>query len=863
MALSISSAALGDITADVLPPSVRITNRADQQTAVLDFDYLGTSLLVPEDTITVSDGATVVFRGLIRNRKRGILHTQPSLTKVQRITCQDLTPLLADDVVDGTLVLSSGQSDQAMIDTIVGYSTKGLDSSHTYNQVVTASMPSAVDVSNMTLYEAVVAVCKVGGGTFYVDDQYHVHHFTTQSNPAPFDLVDSSVNGTTRVGYADLVLPDETFDLVNAVWCVGGSGTTPTWRPVVGSWPTTSHTLYGRRERVLRLPKVHDQTELEAAGDSVLAVQEYPSAPVTLTCYHPGLKAGMVANLESTPWSLSQSYPVAEVITTVQAGTTDQLQYAVTLGSSPDNLGTMLADTERNVADAFAVIADIPTYVPDTTPPAVPANLVLSTGTNQTEDGVANPYIAAEWDPVADSDLEAYELELDRAISGDVSFTASASGTGGSLAPGTYYVRVTGQGQVAGESYTQDVQEVEVASGQRLYVNITAKSGITTYNLYASTDPDPLGSPTPATTTTTGSNVEITAAGAGSTAPTSSTAVSFISPKAFRTGGTTIATEDVAGGVYYAGRVRAVDTSGNRSAFGTVSGVTVAPDNTAPSIPSGLTASGGFRLAGLRWSRNTEPDLAGYEVRYAPDDTGSPGQPDTTAWVVLATNTTILVVSDLEPDTLFYFQVRAIDLSGNVQTDAGDPTAVSADANPEAGWSNVSPDWVTATPTLVGAADVAFNSVITSILAANAITADDITTGTLRIGGLGGTPDFLLVYDISGNEIGRWDQYGLLVKDPANTDRQVRLLNGVLEFTSDGGSAWTTAVGPEGIQADSITLGTAPGGHNAVPNAGFELANFTTPLSKTWTVTTDWDDGLSQVYVNVSGSSLTLTSAAY
>jgi len=229
----------------------------------------------------------------------------------------------------------------------------------------------------------------------------------------------------------------------------------------------------------------------------------------------------------------------------------------------------------------------------------------------------------------------------------------------------------------------------------------------------------------------------------------------------------------------------------------------------------------------------------------------------------------MLIVTDLDP-VLYYFQVRAIDRSNNVQTSAADPTAVDADKFPEAGWSNVAGDYKTATPTLIGAADVAFNSVLTSILTANEINADDIEAGTLSIGGLPDTPDFLLVYNTNGQEIGRWDQYGLLIVDPANTTRAMRLRNGVLSFTNayvgpaTPEADWSTALSADGISADAIKLGTAPGGHNAMPNASFELSAFGVTLEKLWDIAADWGATIgTNVNVDTGAASLSMTTVTY
>ena len=236
--------------------------------------------------------------------------------------------------------------------------------------------------------------------------------------------------------------------------------------------------------------------------------------------------------------------------------------------------------------------------------------------------------------------------------------------------------------------------------------------------------------------------------------------------------------------------------------------------------------------------------------------------PDTAQWVVVTQDTTLAIITDLEI-LKYFFQVRAIDRSGNVRTSAGDSTAVLAKDFPEAGWSNVTPDWETATPTLVGAADVSFNSVLTSILTTNKVNADHIQTGTLSIGGTPNTPDYLLVYNGSGQEIGRWDANGILIKDPANTQRQIRIVNGAIEFSSDGGVTWATAITAEGIKADAITFGTSIGGHNLIPNSQFELAVYAQLSTKIWTLTADWDDATSMVDLDYSTSSLQLLSSSY
>lgn len=550
----------------------------------------------------------------------------------------------------------------------------------------------------------------------------------------------------------------------------------------------------------------------------------------------------------------------------VRFGGASLMLYEVIYGEPEEDLGAGLL-AAQSAYTGTSVTPNVPDSVIaglDTSAPATPTGLSVSAVYAQTVDGTQFPSLAVSWTANADADLDAYELAYDKATQGPITYSASASGTGGGLAAGQYAVQVTGNGAVAGETGTTAPPiKVTVSAGQRLFVNITAKAGMASYKVYASILSGNESQPkltTLTALTTTGSNVEITAAGAGAYPPSSSTALTFLNPQVIRTRLNSITIDDVAGGVYYGLRLRAIDFTANYSGWTAVQTVTALRDNAAPAIPSGLVAVPGFKMVGLSWSRNSEPDLARYQVRYAP---ASGGGPDTTAWVRLSALSTIAIISGLSAGTTYYFQVRAIDASNNVVTSSVDSTPVDADANPEAGWSNTAGSYVTAVPTLVGAADVSFNSVLTNILSANLIDAGAIQTGTLSVGGTPGTPDFIIVYDTSATEIGRWDQNGLVVKDPLNTNRRMRFMSGTLAFTTDGGATWTTAIDGDGIRATAIKLGGEPGGHNYVPNSGFEIAPFTQLQTKVWTVTGDWATATSTVNLATGGSDLNLTTATY
>lgn len=519
--------------------------------------------------------------------------------------------------------------------------------------------------------------------------------------------------------------------------------------------------------------------------------------------------------------------------------------------------------TTEAIADGAVTPAKVDPVIYDAVPPAAPSGLSLSSSLAEQPDGSLVPAIVAVWARNSEPDMSHYEIEVEAALSGEVAFSASASGTGGALPAGEYNVRITGVGIYGGETAGSALATVVVAADQRLFVTITAKPGCTSYRIYASRHDEPQFA---LATSTTGSPVEVTTEGSGGVAPTTSTAIAFLAPQSFSLGqppaGTSpsVTVSPVAGLTHHGVRVRALDLSLNRSAW-TMATITTVADTEAPAIPSGVTASGGFRLIGISWARNTEPDLDRYEVRYAPE--GTPGQPDPDAWQVESTRGTVLVVSGLEPGVRYYVQVRAIDRSGNVVTSYSDSTPVAADANPEAGWSNddIGAPYVSAVPTLVGAADVAFNSVVTRLLNAGLISADVIDSGTITVGGTASSPDLFVARDASGTEILRIDRYGLVARDPTpGSTKALRYSRGTLAFTTTyndanpDASTWTTAISADGIVADVIKTGTLSGGHNNIPNSGFELAAFATRFAKVWTSQADWGGWISGTNINVTAA---------
>lgn len=123
--------------------------------------------------------------------------------------------------------------------------------------------------------------------------------------------------------------------------------------------------------------------------------------------------------------------------------------------------------------------------------------------------------------------------------------------------------------------------------------------------------------------------------------------------------------------------VRAYDAAGNRSGWSTVATETTdaAPDVTAPTAPTGLTATAtGSTTVGLAWTASTDAvGVTGYEYRI---DGGT---------AVDAGAGVTETVTSLSPSTAYTFEVRAYDAAGNRSawsTVATETTDAAADSTP-------------------------------------------------------------------------------------------------------------------------------------------------------------------------------------
>jgi chitodextrinase len=82
-------------------------------------------------------------------------------------------------------------------------------------------------------------------------------------------------------------------------------------------------------------------------------------------------------------------------------------------------------------------------------------------------------------------------------------------------------------------------------------------------------------------------------------------------------------------------------------------------DELAPATPTGLQATPADRAIGLKWTANSEPDLAGYVIGWRPSSGGA-----SQSKTIPAPGTTV-VLDGLSNETTYLLTLTAIDTTGN------------------------------------------------------------------------------------------------------------------------------------------------------------------------------------------------------
>lgn len=135
--------------------------------------------------------------------------------------------------------------------------------------------------------------------------------------------------------------------------------------------------------------------------------------------------------------------------------------------------------------------------------------------------------------------------------------------------------------------------------------------------------------------------------------------------------------EPITGGIAYDFRARFINVAGVPSLWTTIYGYTGTAKDAPPSNVAGFTAQPHAGLVLFRWSRITDADLAGYEIRY-----NAQGNTNwDSAGIITRTTRGTQITTGIVPPGSWTFLIKAVDTTGNVSAVAATCNANVANAN--------------------------------------------------------------------------------------------------------------------------------------------------------------------------------------
>lgn len=357
-----------------------------------------------------------------------------------------------------------------------------------------------------------------------------------------------------------------------------------------------------------------------------------------------------------------------------------------------------------------------------------------------------------------------------------------------------------------------------------------------------------------------GYTLEVTFRGlpADPTSPDWSSGTKWLGPAADRVGAIDVVINviGILPATQYWVRASATDVNGNRSGWSGTQAIASAGDAVGPPLPTGVVAQVGHGTIGLRWTAINVLDLDYVEVQYREAPAGN--------WTSIRVAGTLTIITGLKNDAEtpsgYEVRLRSVDTSGNVLRDTGGGVyeTVKVVTDPNAGWVNVAPN---PRPSALSGDSLVWSEAMFGNLFAGWINADWITAGTLHVGTQArGQANAISVFDATGAPIGSWSTNGIEVLSPSNGTYRMLIKDSSLTIWSGYGTAnpiEAVRLSPLGIDAASVTFGTARGGHNLVINSSFELGRFATgtPQYHVWDNSTDWNNTRQGSDINVTTDS--------
>lgn len=196
-----------DRTSTVLVDSLRISDEINERVNEARFRTVGGYRPSPGDELSITDGATTLFAGIVlkvKNATRG-------LKTEHQVTCKDWTHYL-----DRKLVTERYEDTtvEAIITDILSTYTTGF----TANNVLASISVDSIAFNRMTVTEAIERLAELTGYSWYVDYAKDVHFFAKSTEAAPFSL---TAEGDNHV-WDSLEVEEDLSQLRNQIIVIGG-----------------------------------------------------------------------------------------------------------------------------------------------------------------------------------------------------------------------------------------------------------------------------------------------------------------------------------------------------------------------------------------------------------------------------------------------------------------------------------------------------------------------------------------------------------------------------------------------------------------------------------------------------------------
>lgn len=201
--------------------SLRIEQAADTFVATANFtltDRAGTTDVNMKDSIEITDGATVYFKGTVASVELQVITITDKIGRFIHVECQDYNILLDETVVENEVYDDLEWADDEIIDDLF---TTYLPAINSVNEV--AQLDPAVDemiLIAVTMKDALNALASRTGGRFYVDFDKELHYFDAEGSAAAFDLSDVPAGGDPK-GYESFRVREDGYQLANSFYIVG------------------------------------------------------------------------------------------------------------------------------------------------------------------------------------------------------------------------------------------------------------------------------------------------------------------------------------------------------------------------------------------------------------------------------------------------------------------------------------------------------------------------------------------------------------------------------------------------------------------------------------------------------------------